>query len=205
MRSIPTAPHFWLVQLSQHCFQADSGENFLVVHIPKLLKYQTRASFIFSCWNYTPWCPVVLQQGGSFDSSACAGLSPGCCSLLWYQTCKWGRGVQTLLLVSPLPVSKPGEERNLPGVCKVRSQALEVLQQLSIVGDFLFSLPHFVYQQQNTGVFCSFLRFNSKWESSIHHGPYSSSPSNPDGFFSCASLHHLHPAINSRPFSLSNS
>lgn len=101
---------------------------------------------------------------------------------------KNGIQVSPLLPMTLLPASKPGEERNLPEMCRVRSQALEGLQQLTIMGYFAFSLPHFIYQQQNTGVFYSFLRFNSRWESFIHQGLYSPGPSNPDGFCSCASL-----------------
>lgn len=80
---ILTAPHFWLVQLSQHCFQAHSGQTFLAVQIPK---YQTWACCIFRCCHDTPWCPVVLHQGANFNPSfsMCAGVSPGCCSPLWY-------------------------------------------------------------------------------------------------------------------------
>lgn len=51
---------------------------------------------------------------------------------------------------------KPGEERSLPEVSKVRSQALEILQLLTIMGDLAFSLPHFIYQQQNTSVLFHF-------------------------------------------------
>lgn len=43
-------------------------------------------------------------------------------------------------------------------------------------------------QHRDAGVLGSLLRFNSEAAPSIHQGPYSPGPSNPDGFCSCASL-----------------
>lgn len=119
-----------------------------------------------------------------------AGVCPCCCSVLWYQTRKWGRRSPASALGSSFThiqtrwANEPA--RSVPGqVPSAGSPAGTHHHGRSCLpGPALLHLPA-AAEHQNAGVF---FRFNSKAASSIHQGPYSTGPSNPNGFCSFASV-----------------
>lgn len=93
---------------------------------------------------------MVLQQGSSFAPSACMqGSVPAAAQSCGTRHVNGAGGLQPLLWVAPSPTSKQGEQTSLPEVCPVRCQALEVLQELTIMGGLACpALPYFICQQQ---------------------------------------------------------
>lgn len=193
MVMILATPHFWLVQPSQHFVSGEIlGRHFLVYRSLTFWKQQTGVCFIFSCWHDTPWCPVVLHRGTSFGPSACMqGSEPTAAHSSG--TSKWGRRspASAPSSFSAHIQTKQGKKPPRSVQCQKPSFGGPAVThhcgRSCLPGTAPLHLPA-AAQQRNARVLGSLLRFNSEGAPSIHQGPYSPGPSNPDGFCSCASL-----------------
>lgn len=117
-----------------------------------------------------------------------AGVSPGCCSLIWYQTCKWGRSSPASALSSSFAhIQTRWGKKPARGVQGQKPST----GGLAVTHHHVRSCPTSFASSSwapKCGVLGSFLRFNSKGAPSIHQGSYYPSSSNPDGLCSYASL-----------------
>lgn len=122
---------------------------------------------------------------------ACRGQSPLLLTPL--VQVNGAEGLQPLLPVASLPTSKQSKEKKPPRSVQCQKPSFggpavtHHCGRSCLPGTAPLHLPA-AAQQRNARVLGSLLRFNSEGAPSIHQGPYSPGPSNPDGFCSCASL-----------------